>query len=698
MQHEQQRTGEVYSGMVTEATERLDALSTAYASDPAMAPLTIQLRNHLEHVTYSFAVARDSEDFPYRVDHLEAYPPTATERAVQKVADLQQWCEADSNSSGRNYDIDLIDLGIEAKEQQRAVVDELFADPTSAARDFAARRATYGSEASFPELGGTVKGLFADMAQLAYVNRACNQSSILTQMRTRLMDTMYEAMEADTYAYESTLYLIEDALAFFDIAVRTHDPDAPPIFHSQRFEYNWHSLSQDPEHTVLPVMTSLTTTELMKLRGVPIGLLGVSTTTLTVDGFPQTPYEFFMHDVDHTRRMHEETKLGIEREGVTHEQYEADATQLIHEVLLPEIDIEGIRDTNERDRRIAMRMILFEILHEDAYDPTRDTIAEALLRPPMERTPFERLTEDNVVEFYMAPRASTLAHVFRKLAHTFYDLPERRSTSLGTDFVRTRSLIAQGAADLYKLVSDDPIEYDALLTTCEDLVSTDEGFTDGFIGNIAHDINRRAVGRSTLQLMVSRPLGVAGAVRKVREYGDHIHSLFGYSALEYEDPEALEQRVVTDLAAFDADNTAIAIGATPYGIGRLYPVVKELGFTTLGIVASTALGKNEECAEGVDGIVVVRDTGWGGYRYAQRNGGLLSPTTRVFVGASDSIAAYGGGNITAVTLQEAKRRGKQVSFTPFDMNHRIADMMHGQHGQTDEIDYRGPAHARWQTL
>lgn len=396
--------------------------------------------------------------------------------------------------------------------------------------------------------------------------------------------------------------------------------------------------------------------------------------------------------------MHEETLVAIEREGITAEQFSEQATTLIHDELLRAIDIEGITDTEERDIRIAMRMILFEILHEDAYDPTKDTIADAILRPPMERTPFERLTEGKTVEYFTAPRASTLAHVFRKLAHTFYDVPERRSTNLGSDFTRTRLAIAEGAAQLYRIVSDDPINDEALRITCQDLVSTDEGFTDAFIGNIARDISNRGVGKSALKLMISKPLGVHQAVRTIRKDGTNVHTLFGYSALEYEDPELLEQTIIADLSHFDPTETTIAIGATPYGIGRTYPLIKDLGFMTLGIVASTAIGKNEETAEGVDRIVVVKDTGWGGYRYKESAGGLLSPTTRVFVGASDSVAAYGGGGITAVTIEEMTRRGKPVTFTPFDMNHRIADMLQAQKGDHGEINYAGPAYEKWQQI
>ncbi len=681
---------------VARLQEHLSLLESYHTSDPAFEPLLAQVQNHLEHVGYDFKIAGDSEDYPYALSHNGAYPVEPTAQAIKRAKRLINLLN--------DTEVPTIDIAVDvhygrlAEAVQNDVAQEILNDPVGAYKDFTERRREFGAEAPFPELGWTLKGLLSDMLTKTEVNDACNASPLLQKLRASIVAEIQPKVIENKFGYTSTLWLIEDAISFFDLVVRTNEPSSPPTYHSKYFEYNWYSLAADNEATILPTMANFTGLDLLKVRSVPVGFIGVHTSTLRVDGFQQTPYEFFYHDVDHTRRMHAETKAAIEREGVSPEKFAEDATNLLTEVLLPAVDAEGLEDGPERDRRIAMWLILFEILHEDAYDPTRDTIADAILRAPLERTPFERLVNGTTVEYFMGPRATTLAHVFRKLAHTFYDLPEDRHSSLGSDFVRTRTAISEGAANLYRLVSDDPIEDEALLNTCRDLVSTDEGFTDAFIGNIAHDIKRRGTGRSALKLGISRPLGVAAAVRKARSFRPRVHSLFGYSALEYEDPELLEKSVEADLRAFNNEETAIAIGATPYGIGRLYPVIKDLGFYSLGIVASTAIGRNEECAEDVDSIVVIKDNGWGGFRYSQQANGLLSPTTRVFLGASDSIAAYGGGDITAVTLEEAKRRGKPVSFKPFDMNHRIADMLRAQKGDTSPADYQGPAHLKWTAL
>lgn len=690
---------EIYEPKVTEYLDQLsEIIENPGEEDPALVPLATQIANGLKHASYSFRIAGDSDDFPYRLRVEEPYQKNASVRATTRSLKFFNLKKYDGELPSLEPFKFGDDYREQAQQEQDKIVREMIADPVGAYKALAERRKDSDREANFPEFSSTLKTLYFDVATDDAVLAACEASPMLSKMRHSLLLNLQGRFKQNYFGYTSTLEQIDDSVSFLDAVVRVNEPDSPAPYHTARFEYNWDSLIEEEEAILFPTTAVFNSEDLIRLRSVPIGVAGVTSKTLTVDGFPQTPREMFHHDIDHFRREFEATMAAVEREGITLDQYCEEANDLIVNILVPTFDLTDVVDEDELDRRTTKRMELFEILHEDAMDPSRDTIAEAILRAPMERTPFERMVDADIVEYYMAPRATTLAHVYRKLAHTFYDLPEKRSKSLGSDFVRTRLLISQSAAELYRLVSDDPIDENDLLATCRDLVSTDEGFTDAFMGNLAHDIARRGIGENALRLMIARPLGVASAVRTTRSFRPKVHSLFGYSGLEYEDPDRLAETVAKDLESFDPEETAIAIGATPYGIGHLYHVVKDLGFFTLGIVASTALGLNENSADGVDKIVIVKDNGWGGFRYSQETSGLLSPTTRVFVGASDSIAAYGGGDITAVTLEEARRRNKPISFTPFDMNHRIADMLAAQKGKTESPDYRGPAYTKWHDL
>lgn len=702
------KTADSPAELVASYKQRLEELAQdlEVMSDPVMKPYIAQLQNHLKHVGYTFRIAGNADDYPYDLPRQEVYPAVHTDIALSRV-DRMFGLLADEIQPGLPVRI-APELGEQARERQGEIVRAMLDDPLGTYDDFSTRREKHGDNASFPEMGWTLRALASDMANSEDVWRACDKSPVLNKLRSHLLNDVVEVMNQGEFPYKKTLLQIEDVMTFFDLVVRTNEPDSPATFHSARFEYNWHHLSDDTEHTLLPTMASLKLVDLIRLRGVPVGLIGVSTKTVTVDGFPQTPYEFFHHDVDHTRRMHQELTAAVEREGMAPRRYYEVATALMN-TLLPAISLDGFAPKGERteeqqreyDRRVARQVVLFEVLHEDAYDCSPESIADAIMRAPMEHTPFEREVGDGTIEYYTGPRATLLAHVYRKLAHTFYDVPEKRQNSNWSDYARNRNNIAHAAVDLYRLVApNDPIDDEQLLDTCMQLVSSDEGFTDAFLGNFAHDIRRRAVGRDALRLMVTKPLNVNTAVRRIRRdfSGHKIHSLFGYSQLEYEHPDELERAVIRDLIDMDPDEYAIAIGATPYGIGNLYPVVKELGYRTLGIVASKAIGQNEECVDGVDEIFVVRDTNWGGYRWNTTGGGLLAPTTRVFLGASDSLGAYGGGGITAVALKEAKRRGIPVTYRPFEMNHEIAKMLQAQRGDDSPIDFRGPAYHSWQEI
>src|SRR4249920_3748814 len=62
----------------------------------------------------------------------------------------------------------------------------------------------------------------------------------------------------------------------------------------------------------------------------------------------------------------------------------------------------------------------------------------------------------------------------------------------------------------------------------------------------------------------------------------------GYSGAQYEDPAALREHAARVLEGQAPAKTLINIGATADGIGAVYEVAKQKGFTTLGIVSTLA--------------------------------------------------------------------------------------------------------------
>lgn len=278
--------------------ELLKESESPYASyDPVVKPLVAQLQNHLKHITYSFRIAAGADDYPYDLEREDAYPESHTATALARVDRLFRILEEDEYNPQALPHLEFEkELGEKAREMQEEIVHVMLDDPLGTYDEFSRRREEQGDEAPFPEIGWTLKALASDLTNNFDVQTACLQSPLLHNLRAEHIDTLQRVLREASFPYKESLLLVEDLMAFFDLVVRVNEPDSPTPYHTARFEYNWHSLSDNTEHTLIPTMASLNLTDLIRLRGVPVGLLGVSTETLTVDGFPQTPYEFFHHD------------------------------------------------------------------------------------------------------------------------------------------------------------------------------------------------------------------------------------------------------------------------------------------------------------------------------------------------------------------------------------------------------------------
>jgi hypothetical protein len=169
-----------------------------------------------------------------------------------------------------------------------------------------------------------------------------------------------------------------------------------------------------------------------------------------------------------------------------------------------------------------------------------------------------------------------------------------------------------------------------------------------------------------------------------------ILSLLGYSAAGYEDKAAMMKHATDLLTHADPRTTIVNIGATPDGVGVVYELAKNMGFTTTGIVSSQARDNKVALSPCVDTVFFVKDATWGGFiEDSQR----LSPTSTAIVEVSDRLVAIGGGEVARDELTAAKRAGKPVTFIPADMNHTIARETASKKGQPAPTDFRGAADA-----
>ena len=163
----------------------------------------------------------------------------------------------------------------------------------------------------------------------------------------------------------------------------------------------------------------------------------------------------------------------------------------------------------------------------------------------------------------------------------------------------------------------------------------------------------------------------------------------GYSGAEYEDRAAMLTHASTVLDRHDPATTLVSIGATAQGIGAVYELAKQQGFTTLGIVSTLARDEHVTLSPCVDHVFFVADDTWGGL---VRGTDRLGPTSTAIVDIGTEFVAIGGGEVTRDEMLAARRAGKPVTFVPADMNHAIAREKARKRGEPAPTDFRGAAH------
>jgi hypothetical protein len=162
----------------------------------------------------------------------------------------------------------------------------------------------------------------------------------------------------------------------------------------------------------------------------------------------------------------------------------------------------------------------------------------------------------------------------------------------------------------------------------------------------------------------------------------------GYSGAGYEDQAAMLSIATEALQAFDPAQTIVNIGATPDGIGAIYPLARKLGFMTTGIVSTQAKQYDASLADCVDRVFYVADTSWGGFL---PDSDRLSPTSTAMVENSDIMIGIGGGAVARDELLAAQRAGKQVRYFAADMDHAKAREKARKKNLPEPTDFRGAA-------
>ena len=188
---------------------------------------------------------------------------------------------------------------------------------------------------------------------------------------------------------------------------------------------------------------------------------------------------------------------------------------------------------------------------------------------------------------------------------------------------------------------------------------------------------------------IVRPANTDAAIAGIRKAGRSVVTFVGFSGAGYEDALAVERAIAKVLDDLSPTSVLICAGATPEGIGAVYPLAKKRGFTTIGVVSAIAEKEGATFSKDVDTVFVIADDTWGGLNAD----GKLSPTSSAMVGAADEMIAIGGGEIARDEIAAAQAMGKSVRYIVSDMNHAAAIRKAKEGRQPEPDDFRGPVQA-----
>ena len=153
--------------------------------------------------------------------------------------------------------------------------------------------------------------------------------------------------------------------------------------------------------------------------------------------------------------------------------------------------------------------------------------------------------------------------------------------------------------------------------------------------------------------------------RYFEQSGMRVLTFAGYSGAGYEDADRMIREVTAILERYDPKTTIVNIGATADGIGAVYPLARQKGFRTTGIVSTQARDNNVPLSPFVDRVFFVPDETWGGFIGGTRR---LSPTSLAMVESSDVMVAIGGGDVS-----------RNVATTSYASLYRSAVRHQGRH-------------------
>jgi len=369
--------------------------------------------------------------------------------------------------STKNYEEDIL-------EHKTFVRNVMIAEPYSTYMSLRARLSEKGGDADFPEFKGVV----------SYLTRALFQSEIYKFFQKPEYNTLLDqlihklmAIQIDgrfNYPYRSTIYCIESMLELIDMyyrVIQRSDETIPPserigpYYHIFRYRSYMTTFTDSdygiPNNIIFPTFVSIGSMDLIKLRCVPIMVMGVSSTPVYVDQYVNTPLDFWAHDIQHSKRQIQET-LRYYDEFIKHNRYytrrtlfdiksETDFYKYMETftkmVILPLITIKESDLQEVRALKSIMKIIIFEVVHEKAWPLTQKSLCKVVTMR-YDEFPVENIDviDGKIQAFhYLFADPTTIGNVVGKLRNGFYDKSNEINDRIVPKQYRTSENVAKAA-------------------------------------------------------------------------------------------------------------------------------------------------------------------------------------------------------------------------------------------------------------
>jgi septum formation topological specificity factor MinE len=300
-----------------------------------------------------------------------------------------------------------------------------------------------------------------------------NENVIFRHGKEYCSDNLYETpYNSNQYPYAYSIRVMVQAISLVDlINIELKNKKQGDVWKShyatvyfgERYHYYLdYLLDNAPDVFILPILQNVGATTLIRNRYSRIQPCGIIFDEAFVDEDMQTPSNFFWHDLNHARRIYQNNLWYSKQNNMDLNTLYTIMRKDVQE-LMP---IKKWLSSNPENMKYEslIKILLFEVVHEDALPFTKDSIKMDILFSSGNCYPYER-TYDNVEEgnpynrinlrFY-EQGASTLRTIYNKVRHAFFEKEQTNDIIVKTELRYIKHMVEASYLLLNKV---SPNEY-----------------------------------------------------------------------------------------------------------------------------------------------------------------------------------------------------------------------------------------------